>query len=151
MADKRTNDEFVDNIKKRISQERTGTTLRFEEPTTDGRCPACGCLSHARVDERKPDGSFGPSSQVRCVNCKRVRTLLETHEESAMTNPLCTRLLARIMIQLTKGDPDLVDGALVQNHIKMPASNVIQVGVIDARNRLRYFKVTVTEMRGPTV
>lgn len=36
------------------------------------RCTECGCQTHARVDERKPDGSFGPGPEVRCVSCKAV-------------------------------------------------------------------------------
>jgi translation elongation factor EF-Tu-like GTPase len=38
---------------------------------TQWRCPACGCQTYARVDERKPDGKFGPGPQIRCVSCKR--------------------------------------------------------------------------------
>jgi hypothetical protein len=40
-------------------------------PLYDWRCPDCGCQTYARVDERKPDGSFGPGPQIRCVSCKR--------------------------------------------------------------------------------
>lgn len=36
------------------------------------RCPACGCQTYARVDERSEDGHFRPGSAVRCVNCKAV-------------------------------------------------------------------------------
>ncbi len=44
-------------------------------------CPECGLTwEPARVDERKEDGSFGPGSYVRCVQCKAVywRTGLTT-------------------------------------------------------------------------
>ena len=44
----------------------------------DWRCAECGCHSYARMDERKPDGSFGPGPFVRCVNCKA---------ESALSSP----------------------------------------------------------------
>ncbi len=39
-------------------------------------CPDCHInwrfVPPARVDERKPDGSFGPSDHVRCDECKGV-------------------------------------------------------------------------------
>ncbi len=35
------------------------------------RCRECDCRSYAKVDERKPDGSFGPGPLIRCVECKR--------------------------------------------------------------------------------
>ena len=39
-------------------------------------CPDCHInwvfAVPARVDERKPDGEFGPSDYVRCVECKGV-------------------------------------------------------------------------------
>lgn len=41
----------------------------------DWHCTACGGSSYARTDELKPDGRFGPSDNVRCVNCKRVSVL----------------------------------------------------------------------------
>ncbi len=39
------------------------------------RCDECGCASYARMDERKPEGGFGPSPLVRCVNCKKVHNV----------------------------------------------------------------------------
>lgn len=35
-------------------------------------CPQCDCRTYARVDEKKPDGRFGPGPQIRCVECKAV-------------------------------------------------------------------------------
>lgn len=39
---------------------------------TDWRCPYCQFTGYTHIDERKPDGSFGPGPDVRCINCKRV-------------------------------------------------------------------------------
>lgn len=47
-------------------------TSHTPQPLADWRCPECNCHSFAYVDERKPDGSFGPSGNKRCVNCKMV-------------------------------------------------------------------------------
>lgn len=46
-----------------------------EDEPVAWRCKICDCHSYARVDERKPDGNFGPGPQVRCVNCKDVSEL----------------------------------------------------------------------------
>jgi len=42
------------------------------EMSADWKCPKCRCRTFAAVDERKPDGSFGPGDLLRCVNCKGV-------------------------------------------------------------------------------
>jgi hypothetical protein len=46
------------------------TTSDPQPVKDDWRCPECRCTTYARCDEQKSDGTFGPGSIVRCVNCK---------------------------------------------------------------------------------
>lgn len=50
----------------------SGMRLSAPPDRKEWRCSECRGSTYARIDERKPDGSFGPGSKVRCVNCKAV-------------------------------------------------------------------------------
>jgi len=50
----------------------TTDTGSAQKHTERLRCPSCGGLIFAVVDERKPDGRFGPGPDRRCVECKTV-------------------------------------------------------------------------------
>lgn len=56
--------DLIDDICEELRQ--------HSDPEERERCPRCNCRSYARVDEKQPDGSFGPGPEVRCVNCKHV-------------------------------------------------------------------------------
>ena len=51
--------------------------LRDSEASHEQEIPGhaeCGGKTFAKVDEKKPDGKFGPGNDLRCVNCKVVKT-----------------------------------------------------------------------------
>lgn len=69
------------------------------------RCDECDCTSYARMDERKPNGGFGPGPLVRCVNCKKVHSVPASSiaslserlaEARAQSDRFCDKYLAAL-------------------------------------------------------